>query len=114
MDWDEIAFLHSKGFFSPQDPRWVATWRLLKQWRPMMSRDLTGTDMMKEFINERGVMYWASSMQVDFQTPTPMGGDGRVSFNGSRIAHSLYMIDGGEAADRGGSPLEDASQWAQA
>jgi Carboxypeptidase regulatory-like domain/TonB dependent receptor len=45
----------------------------------------------------------ASSGQVDFQTPTPMGGDGTISFNGNRVAHALYMIDGGEAADRGGS-----------
>ena len=45
----------------------------------------------------------ASSAQNDFQTPTPMGGDQTISFNGQRIAHSLYMIDGGEAADRGGS-----------
>ena len=45
----------------------------------------------------------ASSAQVDFQTPTPMGGDQTISFNGQRISHSLYLIDGGEAADRGGS-----------
>lgn len=45
----------------------------------------------------------ASSAQVDFQTPTPMGGDQTISFNGQRISHALYMIDGGEAADRGGS-----------
>ncbi len=45
----------------------------------------------------------ASSAQVDFQTPTPMGGDQTISFNGNRVAHALYMIDGGEAADRGGS-----------
>jgi hypothetical protein len=45
----------------------------------------------------------ASSAQNDFQTPTPMGGDQTISFNGQRIAHSLYIIDGGEAADRGGS-----------
>jgi hypothetical protein len=45
----------------------------------------------------------ASSAQADFQTPTPMGGDQTISFNGNRVAHALYMIDGGEAADRGGS-----------
>jgi hypothetical protein len=45
----------------------------------------------------------ASSGQADFQTPTPMGGDQTISFNGQRISHSLYLIDGGEAADRGGS-----------
>src|SRR5512147_254959 len=45
----------------------------------------------------------ASSLQSDFQVPTPMGGDQSVSFNGQRFSHNLYMIDGAEAADRGGS-----------
>ncbi len=45
----------------------------------------------------------ASSLQGDFQIPTPMGGDQNVAFNGQRVAHNLYMIDGAEAADRGGS-----------
>src|SRR5438552_10341682 len=56
----------------------------------------------------------ASSMQVDFQNPTPMGGDSNVSFNGQRTMHSLYTIDGAEADDRGGAqgsiviPSQDA------
>jgi hypothetical protein len=45
----------------------------------------------------------ASSAQRDFQLPTPMGGDNTISFNGQRVSHYLYLIDGGEAADRGGS-----------
>jgi len=45
----------------------------------------------------------ASSLQADFQVPTPMGGDQNVAFNGQRVAHNLYVIDGAEAADRGGS-----------
>lgn len=45
----------------------------------------------------------ASANNADIQVPTPMGGDQTISFNGQRIAHALYMIDGGEAADRGGS-----------
>jgi hypothetical protein len=45
----------------------------------------------------------ASSLQMDFQVPTPMGGDQNVAFNGQRVAHNLYVIDGAEAADRGGS-----------
>jgi hypothetical protein len=56
----------------------------------------------------------ASSMQADFQNPTPMGGDSNISFNGQRTMHSLYLIDGGEADDRGGAqgsiviPSQDA------
>ncbi|MGH9739735.1 MAG: carboxypeptidase regulatory-like domain-containing protein [Candidatus Acidiferrales bacterium] len=45
----------------------------------------------------------ASANNADVQVPTPMGGDDTISFNGQRIAHQLFMIDGGEAADRGGS-----------
>jgi hypothetical protein len=45
----------------------------------------------------------ASSLQGDFQTPTPVGGDANVSFNGNRPGHTLYMLDGGEDLDRGGA-----------
>src|ERR1035437_6739038 len=44
----------------------------------------------------------SSSLQGDSQSPTPVGGDANVSFNGNRPVHNLYMIDGGEDADRGG------------
>src|SRR4029077_19704814 len=33
----------------------------------------------------------ASSLQGDFQTPTPVGGDANVSFNGARPAHNIYL-----------------------
>ena len=45
----------------------------------------------------------SSSLQGDFQTPTPVGGDANVSFNGQRQGHNLYILDGGEDLDRGGS-----------
>src|SRR5580692_2195192 len=45
----------------------------------------------------------ASSLQNDFQTPTPVGGDANVSFNGARPGHNIYLLDGGEDLDRGGS-----------
>jgi hypothetical protein len=56
----------------------------------------------------------ASSLQADFQVPTPMGGDSSVSFNGQRNSHNLFLLDGGETDDRGGGgsaivmPSEDA------
>jgi hypothetical protein len=45
----------------------------------------------------------ASSNMVDFQNAVPVGGDATVSFNGLRVSHNLYMVDGGEDYDRGGS-----------
>lgn len=56
----------------------------------------------------------ASSLQADFMVPTSAGSDFNVSFNGQRVSHNLWLVDGGEAADRGGGggadvlPSEDA------
>jgi len=49
----------------------------------------------------------ASSIQQDFQVPTSAGGDANVSFNGLREGHNLWLIDGGEASDRGGAGGSD-------
>ncbi len=56
----------------------------------------------------------ASSVQADFIIPTSSTGDFNVSFNGQRVVHNLWLIDGAEGADRGGGggaivlPSEDA------
>ena len=56
----------------------------------------------------------ASSIQSDFMVPTSSSSDFNVSFNGQRVSHNLWLVDGGEAADRGGGggadvlPSEDA------
>jgi len=49
----------------------------------------------------------ASSIQQDFQIPTSAGGDANVSYNGLREGHNLWLIDGGEASDRGGAGGSD-------
>ncbi|MBV9183249.1 MAG: TonB-dependent receptor, partial [Acidobacteria bacterium] len=74
-----------------------------------ISSVITGTQITQLESNGRSLYSLVNltpgvvSNQVDFQIPTPMGGDQNLSFNGQRIAHTLYMIDGAEAADRGGS-----------
>jgi hypothetical protein len=45
----------------------------------------------------------ASSNMADFQSPTPVGGDSSVSFNGLRQNHNIWLVDGGEDDDRGGA-----------
>jgi hypothetical protein len=45
----------------------------------------------------------AANLQGDAQTPVPVGGDANVSFNGNRPGHNIYLMDGGENLDRGGS-----------
>jgi len=51
----------------------------------------------------------ASSAQADFMVPTSAGSDFNVSFNGQRLSHNLWIIDGGEAADRGGGGGSDVA-----
>ncbi len=45
----------------------------------------------------------ASGLQGDDQAPTSVSGNANVSFNGARMAHNIYLMDGGEDDDRGGA-----------
>ncbi|MBV8551274.1 MAG: TonB-dependent receptor [Acidobacteriaceae bacterium] len=74
-----------------------------------VSNVITGQQVSQLATNGRslyslaGITPGASSNMADFQNPVPVGGDSSVSFNGLRVAHNLYMVDGGEDYDRGGS-----------
>jgi len=73
-----------------------------------VSNVITGQQITQLATNGRSVFALeslvpgASSVQSDFQVPTSAGGDFNVSFNGQRVSHNLWLVDGGEAADRGG------------
>jgi hypothetical protein len=45
----------------------------------------------------------AANLMPSFQPPTALAANSDVSFNGNRSAHNLFMLDGGENYDRGGS-----------
>jgi len=70
---------------------------------------ITGQKMTQLATNGRSVYALAtltagaSSNMADLSAPTSIGGDANVSFNGLRENHNLWMIDGGEASDRGGA-----------
>ncbi len=49
----------------------------------------------------------ASSLLPDNNTPTSVGASAAVSFNGLRQSHNIWLIDGGEADDRGGAGGSD-------
>ena len=66
------------------------------------SSSVNSRPMGAAYSNLRTLTPGASSVQADFQVPTSAGGDFNVSFNGQRVSHNLWLIDGGEAADRGG------------
>ena len=58
LDWDELAFLHTKGFFNRDDPRYVQIWQRMRELRNYTNQDLVSTDTMREFITQRAAMIW--------------------------------------------------------
>src|SRR5215472_15676046 len=78
-----------------------------------VSSVVTGPQVTQLATNGRSIYTLAnltpgsSSDQADFNPPTAVGGDNNVSFNGLRVAHNLYMLDGSETYDRGGGGASD-------
>ena len=70
---------------------------------------LTGSQVTQLAVNGRSVygltalVPGASSNMPDLNTPTAVGGNAVVSYNGNRNEHNIYLIDGGEDLDRGGA-----------
>jgi len=68
----------------------------------------------RSFYNLIALLPGTSSLQPDFQVPSSSDGNANVSFNGNRMVHNIWLLDGGEDADRGGGggmaimPSEDA------
>ena len=71
---------------------------------------ITGTQITELATNGRTIYSYAaltpgaSNLNPDSQLPVPTGGaSSNISFNGNRNGHNLYLLDGGENADRGGA-----------
>jgi maltose-binding protein MalE len=64
LDWDELSFLNKKGFFTKDDPRFIEVFRILKDWRRFMPKDIGATDTQREFLQGNAAMFWSSSFTV--------------------------------------------------
>jgi len=73
-----------------------------------VSNLITGEQMNQISTNGRSFYVLAgltagASSNVTGLLNVPVGGDSTVSFNGLRPSHNIYLLDGGEDLDRGGS-----------
>ncbi|RPI22324.1 MAG: TonB-dependent receptor, partial [Acidobacteria bacterium] len=74
-----------------------------------ISEVITGQQVTQLATNGRTIyslvalMPGTTSNLPDTQVPTSVGGNANVSFNGQRMSHNIYLIDGGENLDRGGA-----------
>lgn len=62
LDWDEICYLHDRGYFKPDDLRYREIWRLMKEFRRYVNKNLATTELTREFVTQRGAMHWNSSI----------------------------------------------------
>ena len=73
-----------------------------------VSKLIDGQQIEKLAINSRNLVSLAtlglgvSGNVPDNNTPTSIGSNFNISFNGARHDHNLWMLDGGEDSDRGG------------
>jgi hypothetical protein len=74
-----------------------------------VSEVITSQEVTQLSVNGRSVygltalVAGASSNMPDVNTPTAVGGNATVAYNGNRSSHNIYLLDGGEDLDRGGS-----------
>jgi hypothetical protein len=68
------------------------------------------TDLQMSQISTNGRSFYVlagltagASSNITGLLNVPVGGDSNVSFNGRRTSHNIYLLDGGEDLDRGGS-----------
>jgi hypothetical protein len=75
LDYDEIAFLFSKGYFTRQDPRYRELWRQLRAFRQFSNKDIASEDMLRAFARRKAAMLWSASM-LSYQ----LGADPQIDF----------------------------------
>src|SRR5256885_1757188 len=73
-----------------------------------VSNLITGQQMSQISTNGRSIYALAAltpgaSGNVTGLLNVPVGGDSNVTFNGLRVGHNIYLLDGGEDDDRGGA-----------
>jgi raffinose/stachyose/melibiose transport system substrate-binding protein len=71
LDWDEISFLNQKGFFTRRDPRFVETFRILKNWRRFFQKNMKSGDLTKMFVTQKAAMWWNGSWAVNRMARDP-------------------------------------------
>jgi hypothetical protein len=70
---------------------------------------ITGTQVTELATNGRSLytlavlVPGASNNMADDQVPTSLSGSNQISFNGMRMPHNIWLVDGAESDDRGGA-----------
>jgi raffinose/stachyose/melibiose transport system substrate-binding protein len=81
LDWDELAFLRSKGFFGAGDRRYRQIWERMRQLKDFTNQNLMTDDLVREFVTGRGAMIWTvSSLSYRLQGDKDLGFDWGVFY----------------------------------
>lgn len=81
LDWDELAFLRSKGFFGKEDVRYRQIWQRMRQMKRYTNANLLSDELVREFVTQRGAMIWSvSSLSYRLQADHTLGFDWGVFY----------------------------------
>ena len=96
LDWDELAFLRHKGFFSSRDPRYRQVWSTIRQLKNYTNKNLMTDDLVREFVTQRGAMIWTvSSLSYRLQADHNLGFDWGV-FYLPRFTRNIFPYASGQ------------------
>lgn len=59
LNWNELVFLHERGFFTREDCRYPEVWRIMHDMAQYCNKDIISTDVLREFIRGNAAMMWA-------------------------------------------------------
>ena len=81
LDWDELAFLRTKGFFGHRDRRYRQLWERMREMKRYTNRNLLADDLVREFVTQRGAMIWSvSALSYRLQGDRSLGFDWGVFY----------------------------------
>jgi len=61
LDDIEVYYLFQQGFFTRDDRRYREVWRLMHEFRQFSNQNIAGVDLIREFVTQRGAMFWNGS-----------------------------------------------------
>lgn len=107
LDDSELAFLHTKGFFTPEDPRWREMFRLLKEWRQLSTDNISSTDFGRMFLREEGLSLWtACSFSTQLRLNPDVRFDWDVFYPPSMTAETSEFATGAQMCVIGGVAMQ--------
>jgi len=104
LDPEELVYLNRKGFFTRHDPRYRELWRIMRDLKNYSNKNIESSDVLREFVTQRGAMLWySSSLTYRLAADKKLGFDWGVFYLPKFTTHTTQYASGTEMCVIGGS-----------